>query len=61
MSMESFEWDAEKDLINQIKYGVTFTDAQRAFADVYRVIAEDLNHSDEESRYYCFGKLITAY
>ncbi len=31
--------------------------AQYAFTDPQRVIAEDLNHSQEENRYYCFGKV----
>ena len=33
MSMESFEWDPEKDLLNQAKHGVSFAEAQLAFAD----------------------------
>ncbi|MFQ5752923.1 MAG: BrnT family toxin, partial [bacterium] len=31
--------------------------AQYAFTDPQRVIAEDLSHSQEEKRYYCFGKV----
>jgi uncharacterized protein len=31
--------------------------AQFAFADLRRVIAEDLTHSTKEKRYYCFGWL----
>jgi len=27
MKQESFEWDAEKDLVNQAKHGVSFADA----------------------------------
>ena len=57
MSMESFEWDPEKDLVNQAKHGVSFAEAQVAFADPDRVIAEDLSHSHSEKRYYCFGKM----
>lgn len=57
MAKESFEWDPEKDLINQAKHGVPFAEAQYAFADPYRVIAEDLSHSEGEKRYYCFGKV----
>ena len=57
MSMDSFEWDPEKDLINQAKHGVSFSEAQYAFADPQRVIAEDLSHSQSEKRYYCFGKV----
>ena len=29
---------------------------QLAFADPHRVIAEDLQHSESEKWYYCFGK-----
>ncbi len=57
MGKSSFEWDAEKDSINQAKHGVSFFDAQFAFADPNRIIAEDLSHSQKEKRYYCFGKL----
>jgi hypothetical protein len=57
MAKESFEWDPGKDLINQTKHGVSFAEAQHAFADPDRVIAEDLSHSEGEERYYCFGKI----
>ena len=56
MSKESFEWNSEKDLINQSKHGISFSDAQYAFADPHRIIAEDLSHSSLENRYFCFGK-----
>ena len=56
MSMESFEWDPEKDLVNQAKHDVSFAEAQVAFADPDRVIAEGPSHSHSEKRYYCFGK-----
>jgi uncharacterized protein len=55
MSKAGFEWDVEKDLENQAKHGVSFAQAQYAFADPQRVIAEDLSHSQTEKRYYCFG------
>ena len=55
MSKASFEWDGEKDLENHAKHGVSFAQAQYAFADPRRVIAEDLSHSQTEKRYYCFG------
>jgi len=50
-----FEWDPEKAQENQQKHGVAFAQAQYAFADPHRVIAEDLSHSSEERRYFCFG------
>jgi hypothetical protein len=57
MSKDCFEWDPEKDLQNQTKHAVSFLEAQFAFADPNRVIAEDLAHSGPEKRYYCFGKV----
>ena len=55
MSEPSFEWDEDKNLANQRKHGVSFYEAQYAFLDSNRVIAEDLEHSQREERYYCFG------
>jgi uncharacterized DUF497 family protein len=55
MRRPDFEWDDTKDLANRRKHGVSFFDAQYAFRDKNRVIAEDLEHSQQEKRYYCFG------
>ena len=57
MAMAHFEWDSKKDRENQQKHDVLFAVAQYAFADPHRIIAEDVNHSDNEMRYYCFGKV----
>ena len=52
----SFEWDPRKDRSNQAKHGVRFAEAQGAFLDQRRILAEDLQHSTvRESRYFCFG------
>ncbi|MEA2877216.1 MAG: uncharacterized protein QOF14_2412 [Hyphomicrobiales bacterium] len=51
----SFEWDEAKNRANRIKHGVSFIEAQYAFLDPRRVIAEDLDHSGAEPRYFCFG------
>jgi uncharacterized DUF497 family protein len=56
MSKTTFEWDVAKDRENQRKHGVAFADAQHAFADPKRVIAQDLSHSRAEARFYCFGR-----
>ena len=53
----SFDWDEDKNRLNQEKHGVAFEIAQAAFLDEHRVIAEDLSHSGKEQRYYCFGKV----
>jgi uncharacterized protein len=55
--MVQFEWDPAKDRANQDKHGVSFSEAQYAFADPHRVIAQDLAHSQAEERFYCFGKV----
>jgi uncharacterized protein len=51
----NFEWDEKKDQENILKHGVSFYEAQQAFLDPQRLIAEDLEHSTTEARYYCFG------
>jgi uncharacterized DUF497 family protein len=57
MTRALFEWDSKKDQENQQKHGVSFALAQYAFADSQRIIAEDVNHSKIEKRFYCFGKV----
>lgn len=57
MTEVRFEWDENKNADNLRKHGVPFDLAQYAFADPKRVIAEDLEHSQSEKRYYCFGKV----
>jgi len=52
-----FEWDYDKNLINQEKHGVSFALAQLAFLDRQRIILEDLEHSQDEKRYYCLGQV----
>lgn len=52
-----FEWDENKDKINQKKHSVSFAFAQLAFLDHKRIILEDLEHSVDEKRYYCLGKI----
>jgi uncharacterized protein len=55
MKKAGFEWDEEKDKQNQEKHHVSFFEAQQAFLDPRRMIAEDMAHSTEESRFYCIG------
>ena len=57
MAKARFDWDPRKDLDNQAKHGVSFAEAQIAFADPRRVIAEDAAHSTTENRHYCFGRV----
>ena len=53
----TFEWDENKNRLNQKKHNIPFEIAQYAFLDKKRVIAKDLEHSSREDRYYCFGKI----
>ena len=55
MSEQNFEWAEAKNLENQRNHSVSFYEAQHAFLDTNRVIAEDIEHSKAEKRYYCFG------
>lgn len=57
MKFSNFEWDEFKNELNFRKHGVSFYDAEQAFLDPERVIAEDEQHSQDEMRYYCFGKV----
>ena len=57
MAKARFDWDPKKDQGNWKKHGVSFAQAQLAFADRRRVIAEDLSHSRTEKRFYCFGSV----
>lgn len=57
MSIIAFEWDEEKDRLNQKKHGVGFLEAQAAFLDPKRVIAEDMRHSSQERRFFCMGRV----
>lgn len=53
----NFEWDENKNSENLSKHGISFYEAQNAFLDPNRLIAQDLEHSTNEERYYCFGKV----
>ena len=55
MPKPSFEWDKEKDFINQKKHGVSFEEAQNAFDDPKRIIIRDLDYEKGEKRFFCLG------
>ena len=46
-----FDWDENKDNINRNKHGVSFSLAQLAFLDPYRVILTDTAHSHGEPQF----------
>lgn len=55
MTRSHFEWDDDKDRANLAKHHVPFQLAQYAFSDPHRIIAKDVEHSQSEDRFYCFG------
>ena len=55
--MSDFEWEERKNKQNQLKHQVSFELAQYAFKDPQRIIAKDIDHSEQEQRYFCFGKI----
>jgi uncharacterized DUF497 family protein len=57
MRKVNFEWDDNKNKSNQEKHHLSSKKAQYAFLDESRIIAEDLEHSQDEKRYFCFGKV----
>ena len=57
MKKAYFEWDEDKARENQKKHNVSFSLAQQAFLDPRRIIVEDEEHSAEENRYYCIGRV----
>ena len=56
----SFQWDEEKDTTNQKKHGISFEEAQYAFADQQKMIFLDSLHSDREKRYFCIARIATG-
>ena len=55
MNSIRFEWDENKDLINQNKHGISFCEAQTVFYDVEALVIEDPEHSAEEERFIILG------
>ena len=60
MYKAEFEWDENKNWINQEKHGLSFERARLAFSDPFRIIVEDIQHSQTEKRYHCLGKVDEA-
>ncbi|MBN1615829.1 MAG: BrnT family toxin [Spirochaetales bacterium] len=45
-----FEWDEEKDTINQKKHGISFKDARYVFADPFAVTRDDFTDSEHRKQ-----------
>lgn len=50
-----FEWDAAKARLNERKHGVSFVEAETAFADEHGLLLDDPEHSAVEDRFILLG------
>ena len=55
MNEISFEWDENKNLINQKKHGISFEEATGVFYDPQAIVFDDPDHSFGEERFIIIG------
>ena len=60
MSYIRFEWDDEKNRINQNKHQVSFEEASTVFEDENALVIDDPEHSEEEERFIILGFSLRA-
>lgn len=53
--MYVFDWDETKNLINQEKHGIDFTEASSVFFDERAILFDDPEHSESEERFILLG------
>ena len=51
MERINFEWDENKNQINQKKHNVSFEEAETVFYDEEALVIDDPEHSEEEERF----------
>ena len=55
MSGLRFDWDRRKSAANERKHGVSFEEAETAFADEHGLLLDDPSHSQDEDRFILIG------
>lgn len=55
MKSIKFEWDENKNQINQEKHRISFEEAVTVFYDAYAIVIGDTEHSREEDRFVILG------
>ena len=50
-----FEWDENKNQINQHKHGVSFEEAKTVFYDENALVIDDPEHSEQEDSFIILG------
>ncbi|NCR18766.1 MAG: BrnT family toxin [Microcystis aeruginosa LL13-03] len=56
MQRLTFEWDIDKNRVNQKKHGVSFEEARSVFYDDNAIQFWDDDHSEQEDRFLLLGK-----
>lgn len=51
----NFEWDENKNQINQRKHGISFEEAMSVFYDEAALVRDDPDHSQDEERFVILG------
>ena len=55
MEAIQFEWDENKNRINQRKHGISFQKAKTVFYDEKALVIDDPEHSEQEDRFIILG------
>ena len=55
MKSIDFEWDEDKNRINQDKHKISFEEAKTVFYDLKALIIDDPDHSEKEDRFIILG------
>ena len=55
MGTIKFEWDENKNRINQKNHGISFDEAKTVFYDEEALVIDDPEHSEEEERFIILG------
>lgn len=58
--MYTFDWDENKNQINQKKHGISFEEASTVFFDESAILFDDPEHSEYEERFLLLGMSETA-
>jgi uncharacterized protein len=53
-----FDWDQGNSFKSADKHAVSQADAEQVFADSQLLIAEDVKHSEQETRYQAMGRTV---
>ena len=61
MELINFEWDENKNILNQTKHNVSFEEACTVFYDDQALIKDDPDHSQQEERFIILGASTRAH